>query len=188
MAIDITGIYFFMPVFSFLFVVFIVYAILAKTKILGEGGFVNVLVSFIMAIIFMSFSSLELYVQTIIPWAMVLLVCVFLVLLLAGFASGKIGDIMSTKFAWVVAGILILIFLIVAIKVFNPVFHPDLGITSGEGTSMIEQIKEAAGGRVLGTILLVIIAAGVAWVLTNGFYFSGTNYIIERKGFYSLNY
>ena len=57
MPIDISGIYFFMPVFSFLFVFLIVYAILARTKILGDSGFVNLLVSFIISIIFMSFSS-----------------------------------------------------------------------------------------------------------------------------------
>ena len=139
MAIDITGIYFFMPVFSFLFVVFIVYAILAKSKILGESGFVNVLVSFIMAIIFMSFSSLDLYVQTIIPWFVVLVVCVFLVLLIVGFSSGGITKILSNKaVGWIIIAILLVIFLIAAIKVFNPVFHPDLGITSGEGTSLIQ--------------------------------------------------
>ena len=69
MAIDVSGINFFMPVFSFLFVFVIVYAILAKTKILGDNKFVNLVIGFIMAIIFMSFSSTELYVETIIPWA-----------------------------------------------------------------------------------------------------------------------
>jgi hypothetical protein len=167
MAIDITGIYFFMPVFSFLLVFFIVYAVLAKSKILGESAFINVLVGFIMAIIFMSFSSLELYVQTIIPWFVVLLVSVFLVLMVVGFASGKVTEVLSNKtIGWIVIVLLLVIFLLSAIKVFNPIFHPDLGITSGEGTSLIEQISEAAGGRILGTILLIIIAVAVAWVLT----------------------
>lgn len=169
MAIDITGIYFFMPVFSFLFVFFIVYAILLKTKVLGESGFVNVLISFIMAIIFMSFSSLDLYVQTIIPWFIVLVVCVFFVLLVVGFSSGGITNVLSNKaFGWIVIILLIIIFLIAAIKVFNPVFHPDLGVTSGEGTSLIQQIAEAAEGRVIGAILLIIVAGVVAWVLTKG--------------------
>lgn len=166
MAIDISGIYFFMPVFSFLFVFLIVYAILARTKILGESGFVNLLVSFIMAIIFMSFSSLELYVKTIVPWAIVLLVIVFLVLLLAGMSTKDLGKIMTNKFAWAIIIILLIIFLISAIKVFNPVFHPDLVITSGEGTSLVEQIAYSLDGRVTGTILLIIIALAVSWILT----------------------
>lgn len=167
MAIDISGIYFFMPVFSFLFVFLIVYAILIKTKVLGDSQFVNLLVSFIMAIVFMSFSSLELYVQTIIPWFVVLVVCVFLVMLIGGFSSGKMSDVISNKvFGWAVIIILILVFLVAAIKVFNPIFHPDLGVTSGEGTSLLEQIREAAGGKFLGSFLLIVIAGAVAWVLT----------------------
>ena len=166
MAIDISGIYFFMPVFSFLFVFLIVYAILAKTKILGDSTFVNFLVSFIMAIIFMSFSSLDLYVKTIIPWFIVLFISVFLVLLIAGLSTKELDKIMTKGFAWIVIIILLIIFLISAIKVFNPVFHPDLIITSGEGTSLVEQISYASGGRVFGTILLIVIAVIVSWVLT----------------------
>ena len=166
MAIDISGIYFFMPIFSFLLVFLIVYAILARTKILGDSKFVNFLVGFIMAIIFMSFSSLDLYVKTIIPWFIVLFISVFLVLLIAGLSTKELDKIMTKSFAWIVIIILLIIFLISAIKVFNPVFHPDLIITSGEGTSLIEQISYGSGGRVFGTILLIIIAIVVSWVLT----------------------
>ena len=166
MAIDITGMYFFMPVFSFLFVFFVVYAVLVKTKVLGDSGWINLLLGFIMAIIFMSFSSLELYVQNIVPWFVVLVVCVFLVMLLGGFASGEMKEIISNKaFGTIVLLILLAVFLLAAIKVFNPVFHPDLGITSGEGTSMLEQIREGAGGKIMGSLLLIVIAAAVSWVL-----------------------
>ena len=58
-----------------------------------------------------------------------------------------------------------MIFLISAIKVFNPVFHPDLIITSGEGTSLIEQIRYGASGTLFGTILLIVIAGVVSWIL-----------------------
>lgn len=166
MAIDISGIFLFMPIFSFLFVFFIVYAVLAKTKILGEGSFINVLISFIMAIIFISFSSLELYVQTIVPWFLVLFICVFLVLLIAGLSSKNLDWIMKPTFGWVIIGILVIIFLISAIKVFNPVFHPDLVITSGEGTSLLEQLSYGLDGRVFGTVLLIIIASAVAYIIT----------------------
>ena len=166
MAIDISGIYFFMPVFSFFFVFLIVWAVLAKTKLLGDTGFVNLFVSFIMAIIFMSFSSLDLYVRTIIPWFVVLLIMVFLVLLIAGLSTKDLAKIMSTKFAWAVIVILLIIFLVAAVKVFNPVLHPDLIITSGEGTSLVEQIRYAAGGSAFGTILLIIIAGIVSFVLS----------------------
>jgi len=168
MAIDISGIFIFMPIFSFLFIFLIVYAVLAKTKVLGDVGFYNFFVSFIMSIIFLSFSSLELYVQTIVPWFIVLVVCVFMVMLIAGFATKDLDWLVGSKskFGWVIIGILLIIFLVSAIRVFNPVFHPDLLITSGEGTSLIEQIRYSVDGRVFGTILLIIVAGAVSWVVT----------------------
>jgi len=166
MAIDISGLNFFMPVFSFLFVTLIVYLILLKTKILGEGKFLLFLISFIMAIIFMSFSSLELYVQTIIPWFIVLFVVVLLVLLVAGLSTKSLDKMMTPGFAWIVVGVLVVIFLIAAVKVFNPVFHPDLIVASGEGTSMLEQLKGYLDGGAVGSILLLVIAGIVAWVVT----------------------
>ena len=73
---------------------------------------------------------------------------------------------MTPAFAWVVVGILIIIFLVAAIRVFNPVFHPDLGITSGQGTSMLEQMKDYMGGGFFGSLILIVVGALVAWVLT----------------------
>lgn len=166
MPIDISGLNFFMPVFSFLFVTLVVYLILLKMKILGESKFVLLSISFIMAIVFMGFSSAELFIQTLIPWFLTLLVVVFLILLIAGFVSGKLDDIMSKGFAWTVVVVFVAIILLVAIKVFNPVFHPDLIIATGEGTSMAEQIKGQLGNGILGSILLIIVAGAVAFFVT----------------------
>ena len=166
MAIDISGLYFFMPVFSFLFVFIIVFALLKSSKLLGDVPFANFFISFIMAIIFISFSSLEFYVRNIIPWVAVLIVIIFLVLLVVGFATKDFWIFLGNKLAWVSIGLLVLIFLIAAIKVFNPIIHPDLGITSGEGISLFDQLREAADSTVVGSLLLIIIAAIVAWVIT----------------------
>jgi len=159
--LNIAGLYFFMPVFSFLFVFLIVYAILLKTKLLGEGKFV---------IAFMSFStanfSTDQYVRTIVPWFAVLLVCVFLVLVLAGLSTKDLGKIMTNKFAWVVIAILIIIFIIAAIRVFNPVFNWTYGVSSGDSPQVISQIRDLFSNSVGGGILLAIVAGLVAWVIT----------------------
>lgn len=166
MALDISGIYFFMPVFSFLFVFVIIYAILAKTRLLGDSQFANVLVGLMMSIIFMSFSSIDLYVRTIIPWFIVLFVMVFLILLITGLSNKDISKVIGSKFAWVVISILVVVFLIAAIKVFNPIFHPDLIITSGDGAGVVSQLREYLDSRWVGGILLVIVAIAVSYVLT----------------------
>ncbi len=164
MPLNITGIYFFMPVFSFLFVFVVVYAILAKTKVLGEQK-VNLIVSFVMAIIFMNFSSMQLYVETMLPWFVVFVICLFLVLIIMAFSTKDVGKMMTPAFAWVMVAILVVIFLISAIKVFNPVFHPEYGLTSGGSPQIISQIRGVFDNSTSGSVLLLIVAAVVTWVL-----------------------
>jgi hypothetical protein len=168
MAIDTSGLYFFMPIFSFLFVFVVVYAILAKTKILSGSNFIHALISFIMAIVFISFSSMELFVRTIIPWFVVLIVILFFVLLVAAFSTKAWDKIMTPEFAWAFIAILIIIFIIAAIKVFNPVLHASNNlISSGNGSGIINQIIDFfIGTRLGGGILLLIIAGVVAWIIT----------------------
>src|SRR3989344_7171569 len=158
MAIDISGIFVFMPIFSFLFVFLITYAALSGTKVLGENNLINVFIGMIMAVIFLSFASLDFYVRTIVPWFVVLMVCTFLVLLLFGFSTNKLDWIRTKGFGFALVGVLLLIFLLAAIRVFNPIFHPDLIITSGEDTSLMRQIFNPGNDRTLGSILLVIVA------------------------------
>ncbi len=170
--LNITGLYFFMPIFSFLFVFIVVYAILLKTKLLGEGKFLSAVISFIIAIIFMSFStatfSTEQYVRTIIPWFAVLIVCVFLVLVIAGLSAKDLGVIMKPWFAWVIIAILIMIFVLAAIRVFNPVFSAQYGVDSGnpDDAQFVSLLRGIFNSQIGGGILLLIIAIIVAWVVT----------------------
>lgn len=168
MAIDVTAINFFMPVFSFFFVFLVLYAILFKTNVLGADKWIYILISFIMAIVFMSFSSMELYVKTILPWFAVLIVIVFLVLVIAAFSTKDLGLIAKPAFGWFFVIVLAIIFLVAAIKVFNPVFHPDLIITSADGQpGVMAQIESFfVSSRWAGSILLIIITAIVAFVIT----------------------
>lgn len=170
--INITGLYFFMPVFSFLFVFIVVYAVLIKTKLLGEGKFLSAVVSFIISIIFMSFSterfSTEQYVRTIIPWFAVLVVCVFLVLVLAGLSSKDLNFIMKPGFAWAVITILIIIFVLAAVRVFNPVFSFQYGIDSADpkDAQFISIFRSIFNSEIGGGLLLLITTIIVAWVVT----------------------
>jgi hypothetical protein len=67
----------------------------------------------------------------------------------------------------VIVAILVVIFLIAAINVFNPSFHPDLIVTAG-GPGLLSQIRDffSSSGGYAGSILLLVIAGIVAWVLS----------------------
>lgn len=153
MTIDISGISYFMPIFGFLFVFVIVYALLAKTKILGESQFVNLLIGFIIAIVFSTVGSAQEYVKTVTPWFVVLVVVLFFILIIIGLSQQKIENIMKPGFVWVFIVALILVFLFAATKVFAPVWWDVKEFISNEG-------------RIVGGILLLIIAALAAWVIT----------------------
>ncbi len=152
MAIDISGLSYFLPIFGFLFVFVIVYALLIKTKILGENMLINLIISFIVAIIFATMSSAEEYVETVTPWFVVLVIVLFFILIIIGLSQQKIADIMKPGFVWVFIVALILIFLISAVKVFS-IWQPIQEFVTTEA-------------RIAGAIILLIIAGLAAWIIT----------------------
>lgn len=152
MAIDISGLNYFMPLFGFLFVFVIVLALLIKTKILGDNKFINILVGFIIAIIFATMTSVRGYVQAVTPWFAVLVIALFFILVIVGLSQQKIEDFVKPWFVWVFVIVLILIFLISAIKVFPFTFSDITDFITTEA-------------RIVGAVILLIVAALAAWVI-----------------------
>src|SRR3990167_1100291 len=109
-TIDYSWLNYFMPIFGFLFVFVVMYAILIKTKILGEGEFVNAFVSFIFAIIFVSFAPGVEYVKTVVQWIAILIICLFLVLVIAGLSQKKLDDFLKPGLGWFFIGLLAIVF------------------------------------------------------------------------------
>ena len=168
MALDVSGLAYFMNIFGFLLVFLVMYSILLKTKILGESPFINSFVSFIFAIIFVVFSPAVKYVQTIVPWVAILVICIFFVLVIVGFSQKDINSFMKGGFTWVFIAILAVIFLVSAIVVFNPILKPFL---PGSGTNPSDPFLLTLRNffyseKFLGAFLLLIIAAATSWILT----------------------
>jgi len=140
---------YFLPIFSFLLVFVIVYALLAKTKFLGENQFVLLLISFILAVFFIIEASLVKFVEFSSAWFAVFLVCVFLILLLIGLTHGKIEVIQRPWLAWVLVGGLIVFFIISSAYTFNWAIN----------------ISEWFSKDWFGLVLLLVIAGVVSWVI-----------------------
>ena len=80
-------------ILPFLLVFFIVFAILEKTKLFGEGKKqLNALVAFVIGLIFVSVLYPTLVVSNLILFLTVALVCIFVILLLWGFIFGDIKE------------------------------------------------------------------------------------------------
>jgi hypothetical protein len=78
-------------VYPFLLIFFIVFAILEKTKVLGENKQINALVSFVIGFIFVGAVFPKEIVSNLILFLAVAIVIVFVVLLLWGFVMGEEG-------------------------------------------------------------------------------------------------
>jgi hypothetical protein len=166
--LDFTWLAYYMAIFGFLFVTILVFALLAKTKLLGDSAWINLFVSFIFAIIFITFSPGVNYVQAIVPWFVILIVCLFLFMLMVGFSQKEVDKFMKPWISWVFVILLIIIFLIAAIKVFNPILAPYLPGSSGAGadSTLLIVTNFLFSERFLGALLLLIVAAVASWVLT----------------------
>lgn len=148
MPTDLTPLAYFIPIISFLLVFVIIYALLAKTKILGENQFIQLLVSFLVAVIFVTAINVRQYIETITPWFAVLVIALFFILVLIGF-SGKVPEGFQKGIGVIFIILLIVIFIVAGIKVFYYYLSPFLPLNSS----------------VIGTALLIIIAVLVSWVL-----------------------
>lgn len=163
---DISGITYFLPIISFLIVFIVIYALLAKTKILGESLGIQLFVSFLLATIFISASAPRNYVETIIPWFVVVLISLFLILAIIGFI-GKPAEGMSKGIGMIFVIILGLMLLGSAFFAFSDYLSPYLPGSSSNGANpnILAFTDWLYSSRVAGALLLVVAAAIVSWVL-----------------------
>ncbi|MBM3234638.1 hypothetical protein FJZ19_06115 [Candidatus Pacearchaeota archaeon] len=147
--IDISGINYFLPIFSFLFAFVVVYAILNKTQILGDNAFTQASTAFIIAIIFVSLASARSYIEAVTPWFVALIFIIFFVILIAAFVLAKdSGKILRPGLAWVFIALFALIFVFI--------FYNHFSIASN---SDFIKIKDwVYDEKVSGSVFLLVIA------------------------------
>ncbi len=102
-----------LPILGFALIVFISYAVIAKTKILGESKAINLIVSLILGAIFITFSSIRQYILNITPLFALLVVVAFMFLITIYFIA-KEPDNFTKPFA-IIFVILLALLLIGAI-------------------------------------------------------------------------
>jgi len=167
MAADISFVAYFAPIAAFLIVTAVTFAVLLKTKVLGEHKVGLMVLSFIIAALFVSAGGAITYVKTIVPWFAVLLVSLFFLLLVTGFV-GKPIEFANKGIGLAFLIILGLVFLISGYVIFSDIISPYLpgpGFGTGENVQATAALDWLYSPRIAGAILLVLISAAVAWVL-----------------------
>ena len=142
-----------MPIISFLFVFVLVYALLLKTKVLGENKGINLLIAFFLASFFIVQSTLETFVKITAAWSIVFFVCVFMILLLISFSVKDWEKMVTPGVGWVLVFILIIFFVVSSSYVFNWVNLSWANFT------------DWADEQWFGFVLLAVVGAIVTWVL-----------------------
>jgi hypothetical protein len=165
MAVDLSGIAFFLPIVSFLLVMVVVFAVLKKTEILGESKFIQLLIAFLLATLFVTVGSVRQYVETITPWFAVLLVSLVFLLALIGLV-GKKTEFMTKGIGILAVIVLIIVFLVSGIFVFGNVIAPYLPGGTPDDAALSGFTGWLYSGPVLGAIILLVVAGVVSWVLT----------------------
>jgi hypothetical protein len=155
------GLNFFMPIFSFLFVFIVIYAVLAKTKVFGgENKAINLAVSLILAVFFIVNLDMQDYLKFNAAWVAIFIVCFFLIILLISFTHGKVDMIMKPAAAWTILAVLILFFIISSTYFFS-------------WTLNWGKIWGWFDTQWFGFFLLLVIAGVISWILPKFSYVDG---------------
>ncbi len=156
MVVDFSGLASIIPVFGFLLVFVVVYALLSKTKVLGENKFVHIFTSFCIAIFFLVSANAVEYVRIVTPWFVAFIVSLLFILILVGLMQGKVEDFIKPGVAWIIVLILLAIFVGSAVYVFADAINQYL---SGPKEFILRP-------QIFGVIILIAVTLFASWLIT----------------------
>lgn len=151
-----TGVNLFMPVFAFLLVFAVTYGLLSKTKVIGEHKFVQLLVSFSVAIIFLASTSAIQYTKISTGWFAAFIISLLFIVLIVGLLRKNLEDVMTKGFAWFVVIVLILIFIFSGAYVFRDIIN----------TYLSKPKSVIMDPTIFGVVILVGVTVFAAWLMT----------------------
>jgi hypothetical protein len=154
---------YFTPILAFVLVTTLVYAVLAKTRVLGENASLNFLISFVVALVFLLAPAARTYTLKTTPWLAVFLVCLFFFLLIITFVHSNFETVLKSKWLAVFMILaLIAIFVVSGVNVFGSVINNYLGTIGLSMGSITDTIMQPS---ILGIFALLVISALLFWFL-----------------------
>jgi len=165
---DAAGLGLLAPVLAFLVVGLIIFALLRKTKIIGGFIFIDALVSVIIAAVFAVNEGVRQLVLGIVPWFAVLVIVLFSILVLMMFISPE--SVPKRLLVWLFLIVFIIIVIISGIKAFGGEVSaylpgPFFGVGEDTNIQFLIFFDWLYSARIVGSILLVIAAVVMTWIL-----------------------
>lgn len=141
-------------IFPFALVFVLVFAILDKSKLLGEGKRqINAIVSLVIALIFVSFSRAVGIVVGLMPFLAVMLVIILVFYLMIGFVFNNEKAFTPNRGIKIAGGIIVFVALLIAVAVVTGYWDKILSLLQGGGTLASTIIMLAVIGGALAVVL-----------------------------------
>ncbi len=155
MGADISSVGYFLPIISFLFIFVLVYAVLKKTGVLGDNNGISIFISLILASFFIVNANMVEFVEYSSSWFVVFVVCLFFIMIFLAFIGKDSLKLFSENkgVAWASVAVLIVLFLVSGVRVFNWVIEWD-------------KIQAWFSTDWFGMVLLLVLAGAIAGVLS----------------------
>ena len=157
--LDVGLLEFFLPVFSFIFVLVLTFAILDKANILSGNKYINWALALGVAVLTLFSGATLNLINIVVPWFVILFVFISLLFAIFMFLGSKPDDLwkeIGGKGTIVIVSILLLAIAIG--QAFGPIFSP-YG-DGGDGQSIrSETIRTIFHPRVLGAMFIIVVAA-----------------------------
>ena len=155
---DIGLLYYFLPLITFLFVFALVYAVLDKTKILGENVSLNFVAALTIALLTLFVGRITNLIQFIVPWFVFLFVFFGLMFVGLMFLGIKEETIWSNLSIWTVIIIGFFLLLLGIVQVYGDVLSPYVS-TNATKTIASETMRTLFHPRVLAALFILLVAA-----------------------------
>ncbi len=161
---------YFLPVLVFIFIFVILYALLEKTKVLGENSGMHALVAFIFSLFFVLVKPLRELITTVTPWFVIiflLMVVILFAVMILGFKQENVTSYIGENPAITVT-VIVIIAIIFFVSIGNT-FPDAIGLPDEDADdNVINQVRNVVfDPRVLGLFFILIVSYFV--VRTVGF-------------------
>ena len=156
-GVDLSFMGLFLPIFAFLLVMIVIYAILQKSQLLGDNPAISLFLSILMASFFIVEVQLVDFVSYTSSWVSVFVVVLFMLFLIMAFVPGADGatglKILEGKaISWIILGLMVVFFLFSASYVFNLAIN-------------VDEFLDLADNEWFGFFLLAVVGGLVSFVL-----------------------
>jgi len=164
-VLDVGVISYFSPVFTFLLVLAISYALLAKTKMLGDNVKINFTIAMAIGFIVLFSGGATKLVNFITPWFVVLFILIVLLFVILTFMGIENKEIYSKLGGTTGMIIIFLLVLVIAVaNVFGDMFTPyasedELQQMTPQERTRVDTLRSMVSPRLLSAVFILIVAA-----------------------------